>query len=174
VSNELWQKAASFAAKAHRHQTRKDGQTPYFAHPCRVALTASHVFQMDDPVLLAAALLHDTIEDGATDYDDLLREFGPEVAELVGALTKDKRLPEDAREREFHAALVRAPWKARLIKLADAYDNLADAATPAMATKARAKAVHALELAHSPEPELQRAAVALRELLASATQRQGT
>ncbi len=172
--SELWQKAASFAAKAHRHQTRKDGETPYVAHPCRVALTVRHVFEADDPVVLAAALLHDTIEDGTTDYDDLVREFGTDVAGLVAALTKDKRLPEDAREREFHAALIRAPWKARLIKLADAYDNLADAPTAAMATKARAKAVHALELAHSPEPELQRGAAALRELIASATQRQGT
>ena len=172
--NQLWQKAASFAAMAHLHQTRKDGQTPYIAHPCRVALTVRHVFQVGDPAVLAAALLHDTIEDGTTDYDDLLREFGPEVADLAAALTKDKRLPEELRERRFHESLMRAPWKARLIKLADAYDNLADAPGPAAATKARRKAVHAIELAHSPEPELQRAVAALRELIASATPPQGS
>ena len=64
--------AAAFAARAHRHQTRKDGETPYFSHPVRVCLVVRHVFGFDDPRMLAAALLHDTIEDTTTDCDDLI------------------------------------------------------------------------------------------------------
>src|SRR5688500_19144302 len=93
-----WQRAASFAARFHQGQLRKDGTTPYIAHPFRVAMTVRDVFGVDDPIALAAALLHDVIEDTTADYDDLEREFGAEVARVVAALTKDMRLPEAARE----------------------------------------------------------------------------
>src|SRR5688572_4091330 len=86
--------AASFAARAHRHQLRKDGQTPYVAHPFRVCLVVRHVFGIDDPDTLAVALLHDTIEDTTTDYDDLAERLGGRVAAAVAALSKDMRLPE--------------------------------------------------------------------------------
>ena len=56
-------RAAAFAARAHRHQWRKDGQTPYVSHVFRACLTVRHVFGVDDDDVLAAALLHDTIED---------------------------------------------------------------------------------------------------------------
>jgi (p)ppGpp synthase/HD superfamily hydrolase len=123
----LWQSAASFAARAHRHQTRKDDSTPYFAHPVRVALTVRDVFGCGDPVCLAAALLHDTIEDTTTDYDDLAERFGREVADVVAAVTKNAALPEAEREAAYDAGLARADWRARLIKLADVYDNFCDA-----------------------------------------------
>src|SRR5437762_6917708 len=97
--------AASFAARAHRHQLRKDGQTPYAAHPFRVCLVVRHVFGIDDPEILAAALLHDTIEDTTTDYDDLEKQFGARVAGWAAALSKDKRLADDAREAAYTATL---------------------------------------------------------------------
>lgn len=123
---ELWREAASFAARAHEGQQRKDGATPYFAHPARVALTVRDAFGCDDPVAIAAALLHDVIEDASVDYDDLLERFGAEVAACVAALTKDMRLPEVEREAAYDEALQRADWRARLVKLADTLDNLAD------------------------------------------------
>lgn len=122
----LWQQAASFAARAHAGQVRKDERTPYFAHPVRVAMTVREVFGCDDPVCIAAAFLHDVIEDTATDYDELLEHFGGEVAECVAALTKDMRLPEEEREPTYDRALAEADWRARLVKLADTYDNLCD------------------------------------------------
>lgn len=125
--HELWQKAAAFAARAHRHGVRKDGQTPYISHVVRVALTIRQVFGFEDEAVLAAALLHDTIEDTGTDYDEILEEFGPEVADLVALMTKDMRLVESARERAYDDQLRKGSWKARLIKLADVYDNLTDA-----------------------------------------------
>lgn len=124
--HDLWQRAASFAARAHQGQVRKDAMTPYVAHPFRVAMTVRHVFGCDDPVCLASALLHDVIEDCGIDYDDLIAEFGKDVADCVAALSKDPRLPEDRREPDYDEALRRADWRAKLVKLADAYDNTCD------------------------------------------------
>lgn len=121
-----WQSAAAFAARAHRHQTRKDGVTPYASHVFRVAMTVRDIFGCDDPVALAAALLHDTIEDTGADYDELRDEFGKETAACVAALTKNMALPEARREAEYDDRLANADWRARLIKLADTFDNLTD------------------------------------------------
>lgn len=121
-------RAVSFAAAAHRGQTRKDGVTPYFAHPVRVTHVIATVFGVSDPHVLAAAVLHDTIEDTTVDRDDLISEFGARVAGYVAALSKDKRLPEPEREKAYMQALVEAPVEVRLCKLADVYDNLLDSA----------------------------------------------
>jgi guanosine-3',5'-bis(diphosphate) 3'-pyrophosphohydrolase len=124
---ELPFEAAAFAARAHEYQKRKDGRTPYVSHVFRVCLVARHVFGFDDPRMLAAALLHDTIEDTATDCDDIIARFGPDVARWVAALTKDMRLPHDAREEAYAKALAEGDWQVKALKLADLYDNLADA-----------------------------------------------
>jgi guanosine-3',5'-bis(diphosphate) 3'-pyrophosphohydrolase len=118
--------AASFAARAHRHQVRKDGQTPYIAHPFRVCLVVRHVFGIDDPDTLAIALLHDTIEDTTTDYDNLAERFGDRVAAAVAVLSKDMRLPEDERESAYVARLSVADATVKIAKLGDLYDNLSD------------------------------------------------
>ena len=164
--SRAWQKAASFAARAHLGQVRKDGVTPYISHPFRVALTARDLFGVSDEDVLCAALLHDTIEDTTVDYDELCTEFGAEVADLVAVLSKDGRLPEPAREVAYHKGLASASWKARLVKVADVYDNLCDAPSASARKRAMAKAEEALSLAHGAEPQLQRAADYLRELLA--------
>ena len=91
-------RAASFAARKHHGQTRADNQTPYFSHVARVTLILSHVFGCEDEEVLTAALLHDTIEDTATDYDEVAEWFGPRVADYVVTLTKNVMLPKpDAR-----------------------------------------------------------------------------
>lgn len=123
MDTPLWQKAASYAARAHQGQLRKDGKTPYTAHPFRVAMTVRDVFGCDDEVAICCALLHDTIEDTATDYDDIDRRFGEQVADAVAAMTKNMLLREDQREPEYDQRLANAPWQARLVKLADVYDN---------------------------------------------------
>jgi guanosine-3',5'-bis(diphosphate) 3'-pyrophosphohydrolase len=130
--------AVSFAARAHRHQVRKDRETPYAAHPFRVCLVARHVFGVEDPRVLTAAVLHDTIEDTTTDYDDLLERFGPDVAGWVAALTKDMRMEEGPREAEYLRALAAGGWPVAVCKLADIYDNLADVRCLTPASQARA------------------------------------
>ncbi len=118
--------AAAFAARAHQHQKRKDNQTPYVSHVFRVCLVVRHTFGFDDPRMLAAALLHDTIEDTATDCDDIIERFGSEVATWVATLTKDMRLPHDTREDAYAKGLAAADWQVKALKLADLYDNLGD------------------------------------------------
>jgi guanosine-3',5'-bis(diphosphate) 3'-pyrophosphohydrolase len=119
-------RAAAFAARAHRHQLRKDGQTPYVSHVFRVCLTVRHLFGVDDEAVMAAALLHDTIEDTTTDFDDIESHFGSEIAAWVQALTKEKRMREPEREAKYIAELGRSPWQVKVCKLADVHDNLLD------------------------------------------------
>ena len=128
-SHEVLFEAIAFAARAHRHQIRKDGLTPYVSHPVRVMTVASLLFGVSDPKALAAAVLHDTIEDTTTDYDNLAERFGSDVASWVSCLTKEMRLPEEQREREYLARLAVAPWPVVIGKLADLYDNLSDSRT---------------------------------------------
>lgn len=136
---ELVRKAVGAAARGHAGQLRKDGRTPYAAHPMRVCLALRHLFGVDDPSTLAAAVLHDMLEDTTLDHDDLVAEFGAEVASWVALLSKDKRLPEEERESEYRRALETAPWQVKVIKLADMYDNLADAAEGGDQDRVRAK-----------------------------------
>jgi len=118
--------AIAFAARAHRFQQRKDNQTPYASHPFRVCLIVRQLFGVDDSAVLMAAVLHDTLEDTTTDFDDLNEKFGPEVADWVSQLSKDKRLPEEMREAAYMETLSRGPWQVKVCKLADIYDNLND------------------------------------------------
>jgi len=127
--------AISLAARAHEGQYRKDGRTPYIAHPLRVMMVLGHVFGVDDPKVSMAGVLHDTLEDTTVDRDDLIEQFGAEVASHVAALSKDKRLPEEERERQYLQALVEAPCEVKLCKLADAYDNLTDAVASSKQTR---------------------------------------
>jgi guanosine-3',5'-bis(diphosphate) 3'-pyrophosphohydrolase len=174
-----FQEAASFAARAHRHQIRKDGRTPYVAHVFRVAMTVALVFECDDRVAILAGLLHDTIEDTTTDFDDLEERFGSAVAECVAALTKNMAMRDALRERAYDAQLAQGPWQARLVKLADVYDNLCDLTDRPVGTsesagemrrKALERAHRALELIRGDlgRPEIARGADAVRRLVDAA------
>src|SRR5438105_15302357 len=118
--------AVSFAARAHRGQLRKDGRTPYASHPFRVCLVLRHVFGIDDPAILTAAVLHDTIEDTTTDFDDIEERFGSEIAGWLALLSKDKRQQDEARQRDYCDHCRSAPWQVKICNLADIYDNLTD------------------------------------------------
>src|SRR5262245_56082445 len=119
--------AVTFAARAHHGQMRKDKETPYVSHVFRVSLIVRHVFGVDEAQVLTAAVLHDTMEDTTTDFDDLEEKFGRPVAQWVALLSKDKRLPEPEREKAYCDGLATAPWQVKVCKLADVYDNLTDA-----------------------------------------------
>ncbi len=139
TTHRLLLEAISFAARAHQGQLRKDERTPYASHVFRVCLIVRQVFGVDDASVLTAAVLHDTIEDTTTDFDDIAKEFGPEIAVWVSALSKDKRLPEDPREKAYEAQLAQAPWQVKICKLADIYDNLTDAIHMPQEKQARSK-----------------------------------
>ena len=126
TDHSLVLKAISFASRQHVGQLRKDGQTPYAAHPMRVLSIMSTIFRVEDPEVLAAAALHDVIEDTTVDRDDVVEEFGERVASYVALLSKDKRLVEEERETKYFHDLAEAPLEVQLCKLADTYDNLID------------------------------------------------
>ena len=84
MNNQLILKAAHFAAQKHRDQRRKDKEvSPYINHPISVAKIISEIGNIEDPEVLAAALLHDTIEDTETTVDELIDNFGERVCSLV-------------------------------------------------------------------------------------------
>ncbi len=139
---DLLARAISLAGERHDGQMRKDGKTPYFTHPVRVMTIAAQVLGVTDPEVLAAAVLHDTVEDTNTDRDDIASEFGERVAGIVIHLTKDKRLPEAEREDNYFASIATAPVEVKLCKMSDTIDNLIDsrALSPAHRAKTLAKA----------------------------------
>jgi guanosine-3',5'-bis(diphosphate) 3'-pyrophosphohydrolase len=118
--------AVAFAARAHHGQLRKDGRTPYASHVFRVCLVLRDVFGVTDRQALTAAVLHDTVEDTTTDFDDVAERFGAEVATWVATLSKDKRLSFEDREEVYCRNLAAAPWQVQVCKLADLFDNLLD------------------------------------------------
>lgn len=125
--------AAAFAAEKHKNQRRKDNEkTPYINHPLKVAKLIIEVANVTDEVLIAAALLHDTVEDTETTYEELVERFGKEVADLVMECTDDKRLPWDVRKQEQIKTARTKSEKAKLLKLADKTANVIDVvvATP--------------------------------------------
>jgi len=151
--------AAAFAARAHQGQLRKDKQTPYVSHVFRVCLILRDLFGFNDPRMLCAALLHDTVEDTTTDFDDLAERYSAEVAHWVALLTKDKRLPEADREAAYLRGLQAAPWQVKACKLADVYDNLLDMTglPPERQPHTLQRARHYLDgLSEAPSPELKR------------------
>jgi guanosine-3',5'-bis(diphosphate) 3'-pyrophosphohydrolase len=119
-------KAVAFAAEKHRHQKRKDvAASPYINHPIALAnLLVQH--GVGDIVVLCAAMLHDTIEDTKTTAEELRREFGNEIAEVVLEVTDDKTILKEERKRLqiVHAGGLSA--RAKLVKLADKTCNLRD------------------------------------------------
>jgi len=141
----VWRAALSLATKAHTHQWRKDGVTPYISHPVRVCLALSQIFEVKDPDILAAALLHDVIEDTDTDYDDVTDACGKDVADLVAALSKDTRVEHDRREELYREQLASASWKARIIKIADLHENLIEASVSRIGINVWTPAEHAIK-----------------------------
>lgn len=119
-------RAAAFAAEKHRTQRRKDRDaSPYINHPLAVAnVLAAH--GVTDPVVIEAALLHDTIEDTESTRDELEREFGVEVAEVVMEVTDDKSLPKQERKRLQIEHAPHASDAAKLVKLGDKICNARD------------------------------------------------
>jgi guanosine-3',5'-bis(diphosphate) 3'-pyrophosphohydrolase len=120
-------KAARFAASKHKDQRRKDASaSPYINHPLTLASTLREEGLVEDATVLAAALLHDTIEDTETDYDELRGQFGAEVAEIVAEVTDTKWLKKTSRKRLQISKAARASSGAKLVKLADKISNLRD------------------------------------------------
>lgn len=117
----FFEAAKAFATERHEAQTRRDG-TPFITHPVRVAtrLKDAGVTKVE---ILAAAVLHDVIEDTPTQLEEILARFGPRVARLVEEVSR----PPGMTRRDFTERVSTGSARATLIRVADRLDNLEDA-----------------------------------------------
>ncbi len=134
MSNDLqslYERASRFAELKHTGQIRKGPQpVPYITHPREVVRILSEEAGVTDEVILAAAVLHDTIEDTGTHEEELREQFGAEVARIVAEVSDNKLFCKDTRKafQVMHAPHLSTA--ARLVKLADKIANLRDIASP--------------------------------------------
>jgi guanosine-3',5'-bis(diphosphate) 3'-pyrophosphohydrolase len=125
VKAEVVFRALSFAAHAHSQQRRHGSGEPYVNHLIDVAELLVRVAGVEDEDLLAAAVLHDVVEDTSVCSADVELEFGPRIRALVDALTDDKALAKEDRKRLQIEHMRSATAEVRLIKLADHCSNIA-------------------------------------------------
>lgn len=121
----LIQKALNFAAYAHRTKARKGTEPPipYIVHPVGVAMILQHHGFPD--TVIAAGLLHDTMEDAGVTAEALEREFGKGIRDIVCACSEpDKSLPWRERKQHTIDVLRTAPESVRAVAAADKLDNL--------------------------------------------------
>jgi (p)ppGpp synthase/HD superfamily hydrolase len=128
---ELLHRATRFAAIAHREQVRKGSDkptVPYFSHPSMVALLVQRYGFEDD--VIAAALLHDVVEDTPVTEAEVAKEFGSVITAMVHAVSETKlddhgvKLPWDVRKKSKLDKLPAASVGAKAIALADKLHNL--------------------------------------------------
>ncbi len=128
-ANRVFWEALDFSLRSHEGQFRRSGE-PYIAHPCQVALILAEELDIREPEILAAALLHDTIEDVPEVTAEVVGElFGKTVEELVDGCTKINHSTKDRQtfyklvhRKLFSGAAARI--EVMLIKLADRLHNL--------------------------------------------------
>ncbi|MGE3840273.1 MAG: HD domain-containing protein [Vicinamibacterales bacterium] len=118
-------RALEFAARRHRDQRRRDRHaSPFVNHPIEVARLLADVGGVSDPHVLAAAALHDVVEDTETTLGDIELRFGRVVAALVGEVTDDPDLAGVERHRQQAERAPGLTHGARLIKIGDKIANL--------------------------------------------------
>lgn len=117
------EKAINFAAKAHDGQMRKSTKIPYITHPFAVGMLLQQLNCSDE--VIAAGILHDTIEDTDATYEQIVQEFGERVANLVLAASEhDKSLPWEERKQQTINSLSTASLEEIQIIIADKLHNL--------------------------------------------------
>lgn len=120
-------KCINFAAIKHRDQRRLDpSKTPYINHPIGVAFILTSEGKITDQNVLQAAILHDTVEDTDTTFEEIEINFGPKITSIVREVTDDKSLPKMERKRLQIEHAKTASYEAKLVKLADKLYNLRD------------------------------------------------
>ncbi len=119
--------AVEFAAHKHKDQRRKDEQaSPYINHPVKVALVIAEIGGVKDPEVLAAAILHDTIEDTDTTAEEIEQYFGKNIRSMVEEVSDDTSLPKAERKQKQVDHAPRISPGATLVKLGDKICNVID------------------------------------------------
>jgi (p)ppGpp synthase/HD superfamily hydrolase len=120
---EIVNKAYNYSKDKHKGQVRYYTKLEYFTHPKAVARIIERLF--NDEIMVAAALLHDVLEDTETSCKQLHNEFGQEVADLVVELTNNKNiLKEKGKTQYLIDKIDNMSSRARSIKLADRLHNI--------------------------------------------------
>ena len=115
----------AFATQKHKPQTRKFNGEPYITHPLRVAEIVKKF--TTDLTLISVAILHDTLEDTNTTYEEIKDKFGIKVANMVYTLTNDKDQLKILGKGEYLLQKINNMKSAELlVKLADRLDNVSD------------------------------------------------
>ncbi|MGD1992956.1 MAG: HD domain-containing protein, partial [Anaerolineae bacterium] len=114
--SDLYEEALRLAARAHQDQVRKTGSVPYITHPVHVSMILAQYGFSEE--VMAAALLHDVVEDQDVTLTEIEDQFGAHVAEIVDVLTEQKldeqgsRRPWEIRKQEAVAHMRRASQEA--------------------------------------------------------------
>ena len=123
----LYEEALRLAARAHRGQMRKTGGVPYVTHPVHVSVILARYGFSEE--VMAAAVLHDVVEDQEVTLDEIEDRFGARVAEIVDVLTEQKldeegkRRSWEIRKQEAVAHMRHASEEAAAVKMADTIHN---------------------------------------------------
>jgi (p)ppGpp synthase/HD superfamily hydrolase len=120
--NELLNKAIIYAVEKHAGQLRKGTQIPYIVHPMEVLALLNEM--RADMTVIIAGVLHDTVEDTSATIDDIIREFGEDVAELVGNHTEDKSKTWFHRKSQGLRELAEGSFDLKCLVLADKLSNV--------------------------------------------------
>jgi GTP diphosphokinase / guanosine-3',5'-bis(diphosphate) 3'-diphosphatase len=124
--------ALEFAAEKHRYANRKDhpqGQehgTAYINHPIQAAGLLWNTGLVKDINILAAALLHDVLEDTPTKDNEIETRFGSKILGVVKEVSDDKSLPKEVRKRIQVETAAKKSFEAKTVKLADKITNVRD------------------------------------------------
>jgi (p)ppGpp synthase/HD superfamily hydrolase len=120
---ELVIRAYNFSKKAHEGQNRRFVDLDYFTHPKGVARIVEEF--SEEPEIIAAALLHDVLEDTKISFSDLESEFGVEVAQLVDEMTNKKEERGNRKKKDYlREKMSKMSDDALLIKFADRLHNI--------------------------------------------------
>lgn len=124
--------ALEFAAEKHRYANRKDHPrghehgTAYINHPIQAASLLWNIGQVRDINTLAAALLHDVLEDTPTKDEEIETRYGSKIFAIVKEVSDDKSLDRDLRKRIQVETAAKKSFEAKLVKLADKITNVRD------------------------------------------------
>lgn len=111
------------AMEAHKGQVRKgDGKTPYILHPLEVGITLSYYTASEE--LIAAAILHDVVEDSSIKVSEIKQEFGEEVCDAVELLTENKKIKDWAERKAENLNRLSQNKTIYIIKAVDSLVNM--------------------------------------------------
>ena len=128
IDSELLDRAIVFAVKAHHNTERRGKGFPYIVHPLEAVEIVATI--TPDQELLAAAALHDTIEDTDVTVEDIRKEFGDRISNIVHA-ESDQEAEGVSEEDSWHARkqaaidrLAAAPYEAKIVAMGDKLSNM--------------------------------------------------